>query len=61
MAHVKITISGISNHVNYCVIIIACRYFANMAVGHVTQPGGQWVELPCGVTVYSESILFWDR
>jgi hypothetical protein len=39
-SHGKITVSGISNCLNYCVIFIVCTQCTNMAAGRIIQPGG---------------------
>ena len=45
-AGLKVTISGIANRLNYCIIIKVCTPFENVVGGHVIQPGGPWVEDP---------------
>ena len=68
----KITISGISIRLNYCVIFELCTQFTNMAAGPIIQPGGPrtilyfpnfshlWLpNLPaCGVPLWNINILF---
>jgi hypothetical protein len=43
----KITLSGIPNHLNYCVIFIVHTSFTNVATGHIIQPGWLWIGDPC--------------
>jgi len=43
----KITISGIINCLNYCVIFIVHAEFTDVASDRVVQPGGPRVEDPC--------------
>jgi hypothetical protein len=40
----KITVSGIPNRLNYCESFIMYIKLANVAAGHITQPGGPRVE-----------------
>jgi hypothetical protein len=39
-ARVKITIHGIRNVLNYCVISIVYAKYTNVAAGRIIQPGG---------------------
>jgi hypothetical protein len=43
----KITIRGITNCLNYCVILIVHTESTNVAADRVVQPGGPRVEDPC--------------
>jgi len=43
----KITLSGLPNHLNYCIIFIADTHFTNVAAGRIIQPGGPRVEDSC--------------
>jgi hypothetical protein len=43
----KITISGITNHLNYCEIFIIYTQFTNVAAVRIIQPGGPRVGDPC--------------
>jgi len=43
----KITLSGIPNHLKYCVIFMAHTSFTNVATGHSIQPGRLWIGDPC--------------
>jgi hypothetical protein len=42
----NITVSGISNFLNYCVIFIVFTQFTNVSAGRIIQPGGPRVEDP---------------
>ena len=42
----KITVSGISIRLNYCVIFKPSTQFTNMAAGRITQAGGPRVDTP---------------
>jgi len=43
----KITISGIPNRLNYCVILVVYTQFKNVAPGRIIQPGKPQVGDPC--------------
>ena len=54
----KITVSGIPNYCNYCVIIIVYTEFTNVAVGHIIQLDGPQIGDPwCRCSRYILSVL----
>jgi hypothetical protein len=48
-AHGKITVCGIPNHLNYCVIFVVHTQFINVAMGYVIQTGRS--HATCGLRV----------
>lgn len=40
----KITLNGVPDSVNDCVIFIVCTQFTNVVAGHMIQPGGPRVD-----------------
>jgi hypothetical protein len=45
----KITLNGIPNRLNYCVIFILYTSFTNVVAGSIIETGGPWVGEPCTI------------
>jgi len=55
----KITISGISIRLNYCVIFKLCTQFTNMAAVRIIQPGGQRIGDPRTILYFPNFSHLW--